>query len=270
MVRKPAVLLLALLLVSGSAAAGTVTLQGTCVAGTANSTNFTFSISNVGNDTAYQLILSPVIFGAQPENATYTVGSLGPGATYNLSVTVGNVIEPGTHGVYFNTVYQQGQTIFTTIFPCLVPLIRQTSSQLILTTNASLQSDGTGVVSTAVHNAGPTAIAANVSIALPPGFTYSGPGSYEVPLAPFANGNVTFHVGFPAQYSASYVASTFASYSSGSLLYTTFSPFLIATAAASASSQLSYTLVLYVVAGAAVLAVAVLILLSVVRKRKRA
>jgi len=111
---------LTLILLIGIASAGTVTLSGGCPPAVISNNAISFSLSNSGNDSAFNLVLTPFIQTAESVNSSYAINSLGPGASAIVNVSVKNIREPGTSGAYFILEYQQGSAVFAAVFPCLV------------------------------------------------------------------------------------------------------------------------------------------------------
>jgi len=109
--------------------AGTVTLTGSCNATLVNS-SIVFSLSNSGNDSAYNLIISPIIEGATPLNTSYAISMLPPGQTKTLSVKLTNFGLNGSYVDAFYVTYQQGFSFFSAVFPCLVYINKPTVSPI--------------------------------------------------------------------------------------------------------------------------------------------
>lgn len=265
MPKSSAIFAVAFLLLLGAASAGTVTLSGTCSVATNNSSSFNFTIANSGNDTASNLVLTPSIFGAKPSNSSYVVQYLGPGSQMTFNISVTNIAEPGAHAVYVTAVYQQGSSsVFTTLFPCVVPLLVPTASQVLLAVNTTIGSSGNEVVTALLHNGGANAADVNVSLVVPPTLTYASPKSYVISLAPYGNANATFQFTLPKSQEASYIGVVFASYSNSNMLFTTGRTLLVLP-----PGPLSYSVYLIAGAVALVVIVAALIVYSIFRKRRK-
>ena len=99
--------------------AGTVILTGSCNATLVNS-SIVFSLSNSGNDSAYNLIISPIVEGATPLNTSYSMNVLAPGQTKTIYVKLTNFGLNGSYVDAFYVTYQQGFSFFSAVFPCLV------------------------------------------------------------------------------------------------------------------------------------------------------
>lgn len=259
--------MVSLVLLAGVASAGTVTLTGVCVNPSLNSTAVNFTLTNSGNDTAYSLVMSPVVQNAQPSQNTYGANALGPQARLSLNVSFSNVNKRGARGAYFIVAYQQGGSVFTAVFPCLISFYVRTSSQVLLTPYISAGANGNTTVRVSAFNAGQGTIQANVSLMLPPTFTFRGSRNYTLALGPYQTGNVTFLLGFPLSgLQASYGAAAVASYVASNLSYATLATFTIS-AQKPASAALS-SLILGA-AALAVLLVLALIFVSLRRKKRR-
>ncbi len=249
-----------LLLLSFTASAGTVVLTGTCIAPPANSSTLAFSIANSGNDSATQMVINPTVFGANVSLHSISIGQLSPGANYTVEINITNVSAPGMHAAYYTAVYQQGSSIFSTVFPCLVPVHTATNSSLELTTNSSVSGSGTETVNVTVYNAG-SPVTARVFLALSPLFRYIGPDFYNVSLAQYESRNLTFKFSVPASLTLSYSAGAFATYTYDNKSYGSMSTFSIAAEGqppAKTASQGTFSLLLY---GMVVVIVAVVALL---------
>lgn len=259
---------LSLLLLSFTASAGTVVLTGTCIAPPANSSTVMFNIANSGNDTATQMVINPLVVGANISSRSVSIGQLAPGANTTIRVNITGLSEPGVHAGYFTAVYQQGGSIISTVFPCLMPVHASTNSSLELTANSSLSRSGTGTIKVTVYNAG-LPVTAKVFLALAPMFNYMGPSSYNVSLAQYASENLTFTVSFPASLQLSYGAGAFATYSSGNESYASLGIFTLVSQGQqqqTTSSQSDSSLLLY---GMVAIMATVVLLLAVSMSRRR-
>lgn len=257
--------LISILTLMGSVSAGTVTLTGGCTNQNISGNTISFNLLNSGNDTAFNLILNATIPHARTTQSVYPLNILGPGANATFEINISNVSERGTSAVQFTLAYQQGTSVFTAVFPCLAPIKNSTVSHLYVSLNkTSVQS---GVVSVRVNlfNAGTDTESANVSLMLPPTFSYKSSPVVHVTLAPYKTDNVTFSLGIPGGSPASYSAAAVASYSKDNLSYTSLVKFVIDTSASSSGSIFS-SLILYAALAVAVVVI-VLILLSLRRKR---
>jgi len=247
----------------GLASAGTVTLTGGCRTAVITNNTVQFHIVNSGNDTAFNMVLTPVLTNAQPVGA-YTINSLGPLQNATLMVKVANITEKGTSPAYFVAAYQQGSNVFTAVFPCLLSFFNATTSQVLLSANALAFSNGTAKVTVSAFDAGASDINANVSLVVPPTFSFSSSKYYTIGLTPYQTTNVYFTLQYPAGSTASYSIAALSSYSHDNLSYGTFTAFIIAPPKLLPTNTVP--IFTYVVAAVIVLILA-LIAFSVLRKR---
>lgn len=156
----------ALIVLSGYACAGTVTLTGSCPNRALNGTAF-FNLSNSGNDSAYRLTIVPRIPTALTEYATYNLDDLPPDSTGVFNMTLVNVTGRGTYAGQVDVAYEQGTDYFTAVFPCTFSFRNATSSSVYLTPTVVNEGDGTVLVRVSVFNGGASEADMNVSLILP-------------------------------------------------------------------------------------------------------
>ena len=263
---KTALSLATLILLVQLAAAGTVTFTGTCGNYVPSSGTLGFRLSNSGNDSAYNLVLTPHIQNAQITNSIYTVSNLGPASSASLNISISKLLQKGVAVVYFTAAYQQSSSVFTAVFPCLVSFVNVTTSQVLLSANSSVSSNNNATAKVRVFNAGTTPVSVNVSLILPPTFTYRSSGFSVVSLGPYQVTNVTFSLGFPVGTQAAYAVGVAGSYSAGNLSYSSLATFIMQSpkqATASLGSLLIWA------ATAVVTVVILLLIISMLRKKPR-
>ncbi|MDE1825740.1 MAG: hypothetical protein KGH61_04260 [Candidatus Micrarchaeota archaeon] len=223
---KPiAISALAMILLVGIVSAGTVTITGICRNNLLPGNVLNFTLLNTGNDTAQNLILSPVLSGAHPQNLTYPIPSLPPYVNVTTLIKVVNITRNGSFPDALILSYQQGTSTFQTIFPCIVDIGIGTSSQLYLSTN-TLASKGIVLINVSVVNGGAGELDANVSEFLPPQFSPTSPSSYIVDLGPYATKNLLFTAQYPSA-SASYTGAIGAQYFIDNVSYARMAPISI-------------------------------------------
>ena len=223
---KPlAISALAMILLVGIASAGTVTITGICRNNLLPGNVLNFTLLNTGNDTAQNLILSPMLSGARPQNLTYPIPYLPPNLNITTLIKVVNITRDGSFPDALILTYQQGTSTFQTIFPCIVDIGMGTSSQLYLSTN-TLASKGNVSINVSVVNGGAGTLDANVSEFLPPQFSPTSPISYFVNLGPYATKNLLFTAKYPIS-SASYTGAIGAQYFLDNLSYARMAPISI-------------------------------------------
>ncbi|MGA3020652.1 MAG: hypothetical protein ABSD68_01740 [Candidatus Micrarchaeales archaeon] len=253
-----------LLFIFGIVSAGTVTLTGSCKTIISNNATANFSLLNSGNDTAFNLVITPFIVGVQQQQKAYTISSLGPGSEKSIDANFTGIKQSGTYGGYFYAAYQQGSDVFMAVFPCLLSFFRQTQTQVLLSSNTTLGANGDATVRISAFNEGADSLEMLINLVVPPTFTYNGSEHYSLTLAPYQRGNVTFRLKVPSG-QASYSAAAFISYSKGNLSFASSSTFVIA-----AQSQTSAKLSSLIpdLAILAIVIVLILILVSILRRKR--
>lgn len=221
MVKKAAYLITIFLLFS-IASAGTVTLSGGCISSNTLTNTTAFKILNSGNDTAVQMVITPIIQNAESINSIYTISSLGPGSNFTINVTAENITTKGTSGAYLLAAYQQGGSVFTAVFPCLMSFGAKTESQLLLVVNSSTALNGSAKVKVSVYNAGKKALTVNVSLATPTSFSYESARYQQLVAQPSATTSTTFYLTIPTSVQSSYTVGAIASYIQDNLSYANF------------------------------------------------
>ncbi len=188
--------------------AGTVTLTGTCQH--VDSGNYiSFSLSNSGNDTAYNIRILPYISKATINNSGYQINSLGPEDSSSIKIGLSNVSAFGTYVDYIDALYQQDSSIFAAVFPCQVNFGENAGSNLIISYSESSKGYYYQINVTAV-NAGRYGVDANFSLILPPGLTYSGNGA-RINIGPLSSKSVDFTI-YMNKTGVSYSGAAVASY----------------------------------------------------------
>lgn len=261
-------LAISLLALSITASAGTVTLTGTCVPQPANSSSLVFNIANSGNDSTAQMVVNPSVIGANVSSQSVNVGALQPDSNATVETNLTDISEPGTHAVYYTVVYQQGTSIFSSVFPCLVPIRGNTTSSLEMAVNSTLSDSGTDIVNVTVYNAGQP-VTANVFLALPPLFSYANASqrSYTLQLAQYQSKNLTFRLSFPSSLRVTYDVGAFATYSYTNMSYASLSVFTVSPRQSQVQTSQQPLLLYGILALIAI--VVVLLVLSVVRRRRK-
>jgi hypothetical protein len=261
---KTLLCVLSIALMFGIASAGTVTLTGSCRTMSHNM-SINFTISNSGNDSAFHLVITPVLKNAEIQSSIYVIDSLGPDSSNTLEINVTKIDEKGISPAYFLTSYQQGTDVFSAIFPCLFTFGNVTQSQLLMTPHVSVNPNGNTTIVMSVFNAGPTPIDANVSFVAPPALAYLSNKSYQESIAPLSSKNVTFKVLFKPSLQGSFSVVSFAQYVQDNLSHTSMSSFILSQPS---SQQAPFELIITVLAVIVIIAVAALIAFSMMRKRK--
>ena len=255
--------LFAFYLLFGTVSAGTVTLTGTCQNLIRNNT-LQFGLSNSGNDSAFTMLLTPMLKGAKSVG-NYTIPSLGPNGNDTLLIRLSNVTAKGTYTDYILVSYQQGGTYFTSSFPCLLDFGNHTTSQLYVNTNQTFVGKLLKVNVT-VFNGASGSITANLSLIMPPGIALSSNAVESITVYNFSKAQATFLISPPSG-SQSYSAAAVVDYEKQGLHYSSFSIFTIS----GPTSGGRYSLIVIALAGfgAVIVLVIALILFAAVRKKKQ-
>lgn len=254
--------------VSSSAMASTVTLKGSCPTQSylLNQTNhyIPFNITNLGNGTATNLLILPVLQGASTPNATITIPIVAPGSTYTERIYASNYTVPGTYVEYFVSRYSQDADTFVTIFPCIVSIGQRTQS-LISILNISSTSTRLGV---SMANIGTSPITATVVAQGPPTFTIAEPVR-NVTIGAYTHTGISFNLSSPSYTNSDFPVAVSASYVSNGLHYSTLGVTTIAFGASpgSTTNSSSGPSILEIAVIAIVAVLIALITFSVVRKR---
>ncbi|MEM4063919.1 MAG: hypothetical protein QXR16_00390 [Candidatus Micrarchaeaceae archaeon] len=260
---KPFVLMLAMLLAFGTLHAGTVVLSGTCgtypIDGAIN-----FTLSNSGNTSAYSIVLSPRILNASMPRSTYNVSVLNPGTSANVKIPIANLSLVGSYVMYFIASYQQGSSTFTAVFPCLIAVGKPATSQIYATVSTST-SKGVSTINASIFSAVQQNIITNVSLILPPGFSYLTNASYTVTLLPYERKNLTFMVRSP-EASASYSGGVALNYRLNGANYAALATIVISQQ--SSSPIFNATSLIYYAAAAVIVIVILFIVRSAFLSRK--
>ncbi len=245
--------------------AGVVTLNSAC--GHSLSQRYVlFNLSNTGNDTAYALHILPFISGVTLSNGSYYLGSLGPGTKASINLTLENITAVGSYSDYIAVAYGQGSSSFVAVFPCLLSFSRSAPSQVELAYNIS-HSNGEDIVSAKVLNAGRDAISTNVSLILPPEFSYLSNKSFNIHLGPLQSGLARFVLSSQAQAPYSYSGAISASYEKNGTHYASIAGIVVGSASIIHSSRPSA--ILFGVMLLAALIVLLLARATVISRRRR-
>ncbi len=245
--------------------AGTVIISGTCQDYVTNNA-ILFTLSNSGNDSAYNLILSPFLTAAMPENSSYSINALNPGHSISINVNLENISMQGTYADMFVLAYQQGSNSFSAIFPCLISYPKPTVSEVFSNVEVNI-TNGIGIINVSLFNAGRENITGNLSLMLPPTLSSISRSNYLFNISPYSTKNMSFSVKMPHG-TSSYTAAVAASYTIKGIHYSTMSTFKLSNTPASAAISAYYL----IIAGAVVIILFLLFLLfnSIRKKRMQA
>lgn len=119
----------------GTSAASTVTLTGTCYSGIISDKNnyIQFNLTNSGDGAATNLVITPRISGATPNNTTVSIPLVKPNTTYGEKIYLWNFTTVGSYVELFLVKYTQGTSTFTTVYPCLATFFKGAQSQIVVT-----------------------------------------------------------------------------------------------------------------------------------------
>jgi len=244
--------------------AGTVTLTGSCNATLVNS-SIVFSLSNSGNDSAYNLIISPIIEGATPLNTSYAISMLPPGQTKTLSVKLTNFGLNGSYVDAFYVTYQQGFSFFSAVFPCLVYINKPTVSPIYEVVRVTPLKNMV-IVNVSLFNAARTPVNGTISLVVPPTLSFISNKSYGFTLQPYTNESFTFKLQSPNN-GASYSSAAVASFNMSNLHYSSMATFSITPYVA--KSGLLSPLEITAVIVAIILLIALFLLARSIKNKKR-
>lgn len=251
-------------MLSGVVSAGTVTITGSCKSTLLPGNIINFTLINSGNDTAYNLLLNPVVQGAKSLNSHYAISALSPNQLTPVNVLLGNVTGRGTFVDSFVLFYQQGASTFSALFPCVIDMGTGSQSELYLSTN-TVESNGVATVNVTVTNGANQDIAADVSVLFPPEFTFASPSSYLVNLGPFASKSLKFALNSPSL-QGSFTGIAIAQYQLNGTNYAGYANLLVASAVQAAKSPVNYALYAVLVI---IIAIILMIVRSALRNKKR-
>jgi len=204
--------------------AGTVILTGSCNATLVNS-SIVFSLSNSGNDSAYNLIISPLVEGATLLNTSYPINVLAPGQTKTIYVKLTNFGLNGSYVDAFYVTYQQGFSFFSAVFPCLVYINKPTVSPIYEVVRTTPLKNMI-IVNVSLFNAARTPLNGTISLIVPPTLSFISNKSYGFTLQPYTNESFTFKLQSPNN-GASYSSAAVASFNMSNLHYSSMATFSI-------------------------------------------
>ncbi len=215
---KKLFLLSVMVFVFGIAYGGTVTLTGTCTKAVSQN-NMIFSLSNSGNDTAYNIHIIPTIYNTQTNSSYYVSPSIGPNGVFVANILLQNITANGTYVDYMTVAYQQGGSVFSALFPCSASFNTETNSQVLLSKNITYL-NGIYYINVTAFNAGKTGVMANISVLLPEGFSYLNQNYNKTYISGLAHQSYIFKV--KNNVGGSYSGAIAAQYSNNGLSYGTF------------------------------------------------
>jgi len=244
--------------------AGTVTLTGSCNATLVNS-SIVFSLSNSGNDSAYNLIISPLVEGATPLNTSYPINVLAPGQTKTIYVKLTNFGLNGSYVDAFYVTYQQGFSFFSAVFPCLVYINKPTVSPIYEVVRVTPLKNMV-IVNVSLFNAARTPVNGTISLVVPPTLSFISNKSYGFTLQPYTNESFTFKLQSPNN-GASYSSAAVASFNMSNLHYSSMATFAITPYVAKGGllSPLEITAVIVAI----ILLIALFLLARSIKNKKR-
>lgn len=258
--------LLAIIMV-GAASASTVTLTGTCYSGIINDKNnyIQFNLTNSGDGAATNLVITPIMEGAIPNNTTITIPTVEPNTTYAERIYLWNFTTVGSYVERFSVRYSQGTEQFTTVFPCLAYFFKGAQSQLVITGMGRNSSH----IFVNVSNVGSYPINSIVTVYAPPSFSVA-PQSKSLLVDSHHISNTSFIV-VPPQYSnAEFPIAVGVSYLDGGVHYATMAITTINFAATQSTIPHMSTGTILLLGGliAAIVLILILIVYSVIRNRQ--
>ncbi|MDE1834848.1 MAG: hypothetical protein KGH64_05940 [Candidatus Micrarchaeota archaeon] len=208
--------------------AGTVTLTGTCLSNPSNNT-LVFSIINSGNEAGQNLGVSLHILGVNYAPKQYSIGTLRPGATNTISISLASLYQQGSLPAYLLVNYLQDGYTYYAAFPCQANLASTTLSNIKITSSVASIRSNESEITADITNTGNSTINANIALILPPIFSYNRNLTQHVMLGPHATSTTAFKISYsPGNVSAG--GSVAAYYVMNGLYYSTLAPLAVSTA----------------------------------------
>ncbi len=204
--------------------AGTVTLTGTCTQSLIGNT-ITFNLNNSGDQAAYSVSILPSITNATINNTNFSELVLNPKNNYKIKLLLSNITGNGTYVNYFKVSYQQSNSTFYAIFPCINNFYTDTNSNISLNTNIT-EKNNIYYINVTVFNKGSSEKIINVSLMLPDSFSYISSSYNITSIKSNQSKNITFVVkGQPGI--GSYSGGVSATYVSDGLHYSSYSTLIL-------------------------------------------
>ena len=261
-----AVLLVALLNLSG--ATTTVSLTGGCTHNLVNGNNsyITFNLANTGNGTATNLLVVPQLSGAYTYNSIENLSLIGPGRNASFNFYLYNLSLPGSYAEGFIVQYVQTGVTGFAAFPCLLNIGQQTLNQASITGTKFVN----GKLTVTVFDLSQAPLSINLSILAPPTFNIT-PKVRTINVQPGSFANATFNVSIlqNTQFvNASYAVAAMLSYATSGVHYASFSTTLINQ---STSNNQGFQLgsLMYILLIAVIIVIIILIIASLLVKRHK-
>lgn len=210
-----------IMLLPSNSFANTVTLSGTCNFLMVNATNnsILFNLSNSGDAPASSIILNPLIAGGGNINSTVYINSLSPNSSVINSMRIEKISKKGSYILNIFTQYDQGASIFYTIFPCEFYYDSYVSSPLRM--SSYINTKGSLVLNLTNDNF--NAINAEIEVLSPQGFAINN-ASKSVNISAGSNADYLFKISMPkGSYNATLPIISEVSYSTASTHYALFS-----------------------------------------------
>jgi hypothetical protein len=252
----------------GIAGASTVTLTGTCYSGIISNPNnyLQFNLTNSGNGTATNLVITPLIDGAIPNNTTIMIPFVAPGSTYAERIYMHNFTTPGSFVERFLVRYTQGTSTFTTIFPCLADFLRGAQSILTITNLGKTSNN----VFVNISSGADFPIDAQITVYAPPSFSVS-PSYRNVSIASNSNASASFVVVPPQFTGAQFPVAVGVMYVKDGVHYSTLAITTVTFAGTSPISKLPELggTLLIISLLAAIIIIIILIIVSIILNRRR-
>ena len=259
-------LLISIIFLTQVSHAGTVVLTGTCSGNLAPGNVLNFALFNNGTDTAYSLLVSPIIQNASPAENTYSISSLPPRVSITTHIGLLNITGRGSYVSALILNYQQGQQTFTALFPCIINFSNSTNSTLRIFHSSQVNSSNIAKIEVNVTNGSNNNLSTIVSMFVPPTFTNLSSSSYLIALKPFQTKSLFFTYALPLG-QVNYTTAIAASYVFGGLHYASLATLAVSNyiPPTKANSQN------YLFIGVIVIVVLLLLLIvrSIIRRRKR-
>lgn len=263
-----AVAVIAALLLPIAGAASTVTLTGGCPLYVINSTRsyITFNITNAGNGTASDLLVSASFPGIDSNNATQVIQTVSPGGSYSRQFYLSHLIGQGSYAVNINATYVQSGSNYATVFPCIIYIGSLAGGPLLESVSVIENQLNVTIINTA-----PASIQAQVTAVVPPSFSVKNSTTKAISVPADGKAKASFNVVTPSYTSASFPVIGELSYEYGSSHYAQMasSAIVFGSGGSSVPAQGNGEFILWVLAIIIVIILALIVVSLLMRTRSK-
>jgi hypothetical protein len=181
-------------------AASTVTLTGGCPLYVINSSRsyITFNLTNSGNGTASDLLISANFAGISARNATQVIPNVEPQSSYSKQFYLNKLVGQGSYAVNINATYVQSGSNYATVFPCIIYIGSLAGGPL----EESVSISGNKMLVN-ITNTAPQSIEAQIDAVVPPSFSVKN-ATKAVTIGADGHSSVYFNIVSPTYTQASF------------------------------------------------------------------